>query len=433
MKKNYQLKQVQLLVLALCGFSLSYAQVYDLGPDAQVMDISNTGTAVGNVNGVVHFVWSEEAGGDIFAEGAPNGVSGNENISVDGKLISASVVNPDKGIEEAAILNTETEEWIYLGGLGQSSGGSESSAWGMSSNGEYIAGMAWVSAAEVHAVVWNNSNEIIDLGALKTGFNSRASDVSADGTVVAGWSDSENGLRLGAYWKDEELNFLYDDEGNALGEASGITADGQSIIGYTSSGEGYIWHAENGTLKFTNENSNFITIVSSISDDGKVAIGYSFDPMDSMLMGEGFIWTEDGGKIELNEYVESLGYDSHGIVFSVPTAVSPDGQYIGGIGVNFEEMETKGFVIKLPQDLSTQPIENNSNFVLYPNPAENTLNISTQSNIKHIEITNLIGQVLYTVTDSDFNQIDVSALESGVYLMTITSDAGIITKRFIKK
>lgn len=437
MKKNYQSKRLQLLALALCSFGFSYAQVYDLGPDAQVMDISNTGTAVGNINGVVHFVWSEEGSMDIFAEGAPNGVSGNENISADGKFISASVVNPDTDLEETAILNTETNEWIYLGDLGQSSSGSASSSWAMSANGEHVAGMAWRNAAEVHSVLWNNIQddvEIVDLGAANEGFNSRASAVNSDGTIVAGWQDGEAGMRLGAYWENGELNFLYDDEGNNLGEALAMTADGRTIVGYMNSGEGYIWNAENGILKFSHEDADLQTSISAISDDGKVAIGYSYNPMEGLLLGEGFIWTEETGKMNLNDYLESIEYDdANGTLFSVPTAISPDGQYIGGIGINYNEMETKGFVIKLPQDLSTQPVANKTDFVLYPNPAENTLHISTSSEIEKIEITNLIGQTLYTSTKADADQINVANLESGVYLMTITSNKGTTTKRFIKK
>lgn len=434
MKKNYHLKSIQALMIALCSYSLSYGQVYDLGPDAQVMDISNTGVAVGNVSGMAHFMWTVEDSGTIIAEGAENGIAGNERISADGTVIAASVVNPENDKEEAAVFNTETDEWTYLGSLGQSSGVTSSSAWGMSSNGEHVAGMAWVSAAEIHAVLWADLGESEDLGAVLEGFNSQAGAISEDGSIVAGWQNSEYGQRLGVYWEDGEQHYILDEDENYLGEVSAISADGQTMVGYTSdTGEGYIWNAEAGTVKLAHEDPDYITIVSSISDDGKVAVGYAFNPMDSMILGEGFIWTEEGGKKELNEYVESLGYEDIGLVFSVVSAISPDGKYIGGIGADFDAMEAKGFMIKLPEDLSAPKVTDDNAVVLYPNPVQNTLNVAAKNQVEQVIITNILGQNVYTTTEITTGEVNVSSLEKGVYFLTVKANNETMTKRFIKK
>lgn len=67
-------------------------------------------------------------------------------------------------------------------------------------------------------------------------------------------------------------------------------------------------------------------------------------------------------------------------------------------------------------------IENKNNFLIYPNPVSNTLYISSETNEfkdSEIEIINCLGQ---KVLKSRYkNEIDVSSLASGCYLLKITT------------
>ena len=341
------MKKIYALAIGVCTLSLSNAQVSDLGSYVQVTDVSNNGIAVGNVSGMAFFKWSEANSGTIIALAGENGVSGNANISADGSVISMALPNPSNGDkEEAALYNVANESFKFLGYLGVVSDNDTSSAWGMSSDGKNIVGFAWNTSSKGEAVYWKEGNPIKALGSTVAIRSSRGNDVNADGSVIAGWQDSSNGLRQGVIWRNGVQELLKDNDGNVLGEAIAISADGKTICGRTiSSGLGYIWNETEGTTFVTSDNPDFITEMTTLSDDGKVALGISFDPMQGILLGEGFIWTKEGGKVNMNEYVTSLGYDNLGITFSVPTGISPDGKYIGGIGANFDEGDAKGFLI----------------------------------------------------------------------------------------
>ncbi len=75
-----------------------------------------------------------------------------------------------------------------------------------------------------------------------------------------------------------------------------------------------------------------------------------------------------------------------------------------------------------------------NSIVIYPNPANDLLNVKLSQQFESVEITNMLGQVLYSnkVTDS-FLQINISSYSSGVYFIRMKGDNGIATKKFIKE
>ncbi|MBQ4009633.1 MAG: T9SS type A sorting domain-containing protein, partial [Bacteroidales bacterium] len=72
-----------------------------------------------------------------------------------------------------------------------------------------------------------------------------------------------------------------------------------------------------------------------------------------------------------------------------------------------------------------------------PNPATNSLNITSSEVISDIEIVNVMGQVVYcTEVNSDNAVCDVEDLKAGVYIIRIygTSTASVVCQRkFIKE
>lgn len=65
--------------------------------------------------------------------------------------------------------------------------------------------------------------------------------------------------------------------------------------------------------------------------------------------------------------------------------------------------------------------------MIKPNPVKDFLNIKTNLGIKNIKIFSVLGKLVYSGNYA--NQIDVSNLEKGVYLLSIETD----TKTFVKK
>lgn len=82
-------------------------------------------------------------------------------------------------------------------------------------------------------------------------------------------------------------------------------------------------------------------------------------------------------------------------------------------------------------------INNNddSHFILFPNPTKNILNISSKENItiESIQIYNNLGKcVLDLKNQKTFSNTDVSRLAKGVYFIKINSNKKITTNKFIK-
>ncbi|PKP23760.1 MAG: hypothetical protein CVU06_06605, partial [Bacteroidetes bacterium HGW-Bacteroidetes-22] len=66
---------------------------------------------------------------------------------------------------------------------------------------------------------------------------------------------------------------------------------------------------------------------------------------------------------------------------------------------------------------------------VYPNPANDVLNIRTANRIVEVRILNLIGQV---ISSSNASTLNVSELPTGTYLIQVTTDNGIANMKFNK-
>ncbi|MEQ3665312.1 MULTISPECIES: T9SS type A sorting domain-containing protein [unclassified Olleya] len=69
---------------------------------------------------------------------------------------------------------------------------------------------------------------------------------------------------------------------------------------------------------------------------------------------------------------------------------------------------------------------------LSPNPVLNELNISLINNIKSVQVSNIIGKTIYKINQS-VEKIDMSFYKPGLYLITIETEKGTITKKIIKQ
>ena len=77
-------------------------------------------------------------------------------------------------------------------------------------------------------------------------------------------------------------------------------------------------------------------------------------------------------------------------------------------------------------------LEDNS-IVLYPNPANNQVNISSENIINSIEVFNSLGQSVYKSNIKSREKIiDINSLSKGVYVIGVNTDKGYIKKKLIK-
>jgi hypothetical protein len=80
------------------------------------------------------------------------------------------------------------------------------------------------------------------------------------------------------------------------------------------------------------------------------------------------------------------------------------------------------------------PSFDSASFVYYPNPVKDVLHLSYSQNISKVEIINLLGQqVLSQSMNANQTQIDMSRLNSGAYLVRVTSEGQVKTIKVIKE
>lgn len=132
-----------------------------------------------------------------------------------------------------------------------------------------------------------------------------------------------------------------------------------------------------------------------------------------------------------SQIIKKFSIDSGGANFS-------DGniQVLYTIGeVNTQELITgnlavsEGFINPIDSGALSiyEPILNK--IVVFPNPTSSFINIKSKLPISKIEIFDLLGKNI--LTSRAQNQIDISNLQSGIYLIKFSSDIGSSTKKII--
>ncbi|QNM85306.1 T9SS type A sorting domain-containing protein [Polaribacter pectinis] len=70
---------------------------------------------------------------------------------------------------------------------------------------------------------------------------------------------------------------------------------------------------------------------------------------------------------------------------------------------------------------------------VYPNPANEFVTISSAVEINKVEVYNLLGKKVISTSKLNNNNLDISSLAKGVYMMKLTSGESVASKKLIKK
>ena len=71
---------------------------------------------------------------------------------------------------------------------------------------------------------------------------------------------------------------------------------------------------------------------------------------------------------------------------------------------------------------------------IYPNPTQDRLYVKMETLFEQIEITNLLGQIIYVAKiDSQELIIDATNYRSGIYFIRLEGKQGVVTKKFVKE
>ncbi len=216
-----------------------------------------------------------------------------------------------------------------LNGLGDLPGGVFSStAWGVNDDGTVVVGYS-ASENGWEAFRWTQAEGMVGLGDLPGGaFISKAHDVSADGSVAVGTSASTNGTEAFRWSASGGMVGLGDLPGGSFGSAaSGVSANGLVVVGFSQSSNGheaFRWSQADGMEGLGDlPGGNFFSSAADISADGLVIVGQSI----STNGAEAFRWTSGGGMV-------GLGDLSGGSFESLASGINDDGSVVVGFGTS---------------------------------------------------------------------------------------------------
>jgi len=76
--------------------------------------------------------------------------------------------------------------------------------------------------------------------------------------------------------------------------------------------------------------------------------------------------------------------------------------------------------------------ETDNTMSIYPNPASESITISSDNIIKYLEIYNPLGQKVYqTKVNAKSKSIDINSLSKGIYIIGVNTDKGYVKKKII--
>jgi probable HAF family extracellular repeat protein len=266
----------------------------------------------------------ELPGGSFSSEAL--GVSGDGRVVV-GMSISA--------LGQEAFIWTEDSGMVAMGDLGGEA--FQSFAFDASADGSVVVGHATSDQAgpqigDFEAFRWTQATGMEGIGDLEgEEFYSLGLDVSADGSVVVGGSDSTLGFQAYRWTQATGIEGLGDLEGGGFRSvAFGISADGLVVVGESNSTPGnqaFRWEDDEdpntddmvglGDLP----DGGFNSSARAVSADGSVVVGRG----RTALGDEAFRWTQDGGMVGLGD-LPGGAFDSFAL------DVSADGSVVVGRG-----------------------------------------------------------------------------------------------------
>lgn len=236
-------------------------------------------------------------------------------------FLPATPVLAQSGVDQHR-LNGE----VVFEGLGDLPGG-DTLSWanGMSPDGSVVVGYSSSENGDNEAFRWEDGT-LESLGDLSEGdFSSSAFNASANGAVVVGVGTSANGIEA-FRWEDETTEGLGDLTGGGFFSwARGVSANGSVVVGQGFSDGGFeAFRWENGTMEGLGDlpGGSFFSYAYGVSADGSVVVG-SGTSGESM---EAFRWED--------ETMEGLGDLPGGAFTSLAYATSPDGNVVVGYGTS---------------------------------------------------------------------------------------------------
>ncbi len=317
-----------------------------------------------------------------------------------------------------------------------------SSAWCMNAAGTIIAGMQWTEAWTTLPFTWTQEGGYVTLPTVNNR-NGRPNDMNTEGDVICGWIESDMGWWQPAVWQDGELTVITTEDG----EASRVSRNGMYVVGNcidpsTGGQAPFIWSEANGIQMIANTiHPDGATMVSTtcVTDNGD-AFGFTnsnFPPMPSFRVA--FAKTADGEMTTFNDYLIARGWgeveeNAADWTFITVSNVTADGNtFIGSAQTPEGDFIT--FMLTIEEESSAINENEIATTQVYPNPAQNVINVNFSGNNGTATIVDMQGRtIMQTPLNNANSTISTESLTNGLYFVIVEGDnARTVNKITIQK
>ncbi|AUS05471.1 T9SS type A sorting domain-containing protein [Pseudotamlana carrageenivorans] len=194
--------------------------------------------------------------------------------------------------------------------------------------------------------------------------------------------------------------------------------------------------ANGGTVELSNTVGSFANAL-SISQADKSA----YDIIQEYTIGADAASTTKKVRLQnLGSGETSIVEEVTGIQADVYSALVGSGAYYFNWSLGFYEaggtnintlLQNRITITRNDVVLSTGDRNEAFAFKMYPNPVANALYIDTLEPLQNVSVYSLLGKQVLSLNNVS-NSIDVSSLSPSVYVIKLTSESGVVTKKFIK-
>lgn len=324
---------------------------------SEAVGVSGDGSAVvGNIRPIGNeangnsqaFGWSATTG--MIGLGYPAGSNMSRALAVSGDgstVMGYSQLLSNSGPNSAAAAFSWTSATGFAG-LGTLPGATDRGfATAANATGTVIVGAAGAPVAGccgAQATIWTPATGLVALGNLPGATGGVANGVSADGSVIVGYSSTNQAFIWTAATGITGLGFLPD---STSSNALAVSANGLVVVGTSDDAstraQAFRWTAAGGMVGIGLLPGAIFGIASAVNEDGSVIVGTSGN--GSTL--QAFIWTEATGMVSLSDLLVADGVDLTGWTLEAATGISADGHIIVGNGINPLGLH-EAWIVRLP-------------------------------------------------------------------------------------
>lgn len=264
------------------------------------------------------------------------------------------------GTTALVYLAPPNRSFIYAGGAltdPGTLGGTYTYLYALSGTGAVASGVSSLAGGETHAVRWTAASGLLDLGMLPGHYSSAGQFISADGSVVAGESNSFAGT-IGFRWTAGTGMVALGTLGGANSYVRAMSSDGSTIVGgsttVTNDYRAYRWTQATGIQDIGTLGGNFAD-AAAVSANGSVVVGNS-----ATVAGEthAFRWTA-GGMTDLGvlggnqSYANFVSADGNAVAGNSSTASGGYNGFHWTAGTGMVDIGTLGGTYSLVNAISS--------------------------------------------------------------------------------